>query len=107
ILLIYIYIRVCQARFFYSFTKKLVCVIFVTSRFAKKMSDFMKPIIYLLTLFMFFSTPVFSQGLSFEKGTWEEAKAKAVKENKIIYLNLCFTRKLIVIWLESSFLSVC
>src|SRR5690606_24780430 len=105
ILLIYIYIRVCQARFFYSFTKKLVCVIFVTSRFAKKMSDFMKPIIYLLTLFMFFSTPVFSQGLSFEKGTWEEAKAKAVKENKIIYLNLCTSRNTLCQRMESSFFS--
>ncbi len=43
---------------------------------------------YIIFLLLFFASPfLFSQGIEFFEGTWEEAKVKAVEEEKLIFVD--------------------
>ena len=48
----------------------------------------MRKILTLISLFAIATISLQAQGISFYKGTWEEALAEAKKQDKIIFLRL-------------------
>lgn len=47
----------------------------------------MKKFIFILVLFIISNKAISQEGIKFEKGNWEETKALAIKENKLIFVD--------------------